>query len=96
MGARNHKRRHLHSGLTLARRKSDVLRPTSEKLWLQVHRIERVDSLVIVGLDLTCKIMLVSLRWLGGHSRAQQCVASLTGCNAHPLGSPRDPYLRKP
>ena len=32
-----------------------LLSRTSEKLWLQVHGIERVDGLVIVGLDLSCK-----------------------------------------
>jgi hypothetical protein len=32
-----------------------TLNRTSQKLRLQVHRIERIDSLVIVGLDLTCQ-----------------------------------------
>lgn len=29
---------------------------TTEKLRLEVHGVERVDSLVIVGLDLTCDV----------------------------------------
>jgi hypothetical protein len=34
---------------------------TSEKLWLQVHGIERVDGLVIVGLDLSLLDLLETL-----------------------------------
>jgi hypothetical protein len=52
MGARNRRRRHLncirpHIKIAIAESH------TSEKLRLQVHGIEGVDSLVIVGLDLT-------------------------------------------
>ena len=37
-----------------------ILYPTSKKLGLQVHCIERVDSLVIVGLDLSYREYLIS------------------------------------
>jgi hypothetical protein len=41
--------------LTTSQRKTSALKHTSKELGLQVHGIERVDSLVIVGFDLTCK-----------------------------------------
>jgi hypothetical protein len=28
---------------------------TTEKLWLEVHGVEGVDGLIVVGLDLTCE-----------------------------------------
>ncbi len=55
MGARNRRRRHLHAMLNLAFPRIYRLDLTSEKLRLQVHGIEGVDGLVIVGLDLTCE-----------------------------------------
>jgi hypothetical protein len=32
--------------------------PTSEKLGLQAHVIEGIDSLIVVGLDLSCRAKL--------------------------------------
>jgi len=42
---------------------------TSEKLWLQVHGIEGIDGLVIVGFDLTCNQLLsaYACKGIGGH-----------------------------
>ena len=44
---------------------------TSQKLGLQVHCIERIDSLVIVRLDLTCASIFISLRSITFAARCQ-------------------------
>lgn len=46
-------RRHLQIVLTCIVAQRVFLERTSKKLGLQVHRVERIDGLVIVGLDLT-------------------------------------------
>jgi len=48
-------RKHLHPHVKLILPTICMLDRTSQKLRLQVHGIERVDGLVIVGLDLTCQ-----------------------------------------
>ena len=47
---------------------------TTEKLWLQVHGIEGVDGLIVVGLDLSCnsRVSLGSLSRCASHL----CVAN--------------------
>jgi hypothetical protein len=74
MGARNRRRRHLHAVLTLVLRETCILYLTSEKLCLQVHGIEGVDGLVIVGLDLTCQKSFISPRSSGGASTIVEAV----------------------
>jgi hypothetical protein len=48
------------SFISLANRVLCFPKRTSKQLWLQVHGIEGVDRLVIVGFDLTCGTIKVS------------------------------------
>ena len=71
---------------------------TSEKLWLQVHGIEGIDGLVIVGFDLTCNaLQSAHIRTSTGSHDGGVCAALvLKIAIAYPLGSPRVLYQWKP
>jgi hypothetical protein len=86
--------------LTLAAPTLLVLYHTSEKLRLQVHGIEGVDGLIVVGLNLSCGDECVSFYSNFSFSPAR-CAARggelpRRNLNSYLLGSPRDPYQWKP
>ena len=89
-------RKHLHPHVKLILPTICMLDRTSQKLRLQVHGIERVDGLVIVGLDLTCETKLHQLSFFRLCRTTSGGVLLQDVLSSHLLGSPRDPYQRKP
>ena len=73
-------RKHLHPHVKLILPTICMLDRTSQKLRLQVHGIERVDGLVIVGLDLTCENKVASAFILSALPHNQWRCAS-PGCS---------------
>lgn len=66
---------------------------STEELWLEVHAVERIDGLIVVGLDLSCEVKVSSYSHYITAQRMRFAVARW----AYPLESPlilRRPYLR--
>ena len=87
-------RRHLHALLTVALSTKYRMNRTSQKLRLQVHGIEGIDGLVIVGLDLTWQrnfhqSSLVQLCGTpcGGVLRREDSPCSPSGISSRPLST---------